>query len=90
MPALFMVRAQVSDPAIRKDFDRWYGEEHLPDALRGRVYYHPVPRGQEAAIGARLEAERRPPTAAEQAVLARSQGVNERDENPRAAGSARR
>ena len=33
-------------------------QEHLPDALRGRAYYHPVPRGQEAAIRARLEAWR--------------------------------
>jgi hypothetical protein len=35
MTAYFMVRAQVLDPAIRKDFDRWYQEEHLPDALKG-------------------------------------------------------
>jgi hypothetical protein len=34
MTAYFMVRAQVSDSAIRKDFDRWYGEDHLPDALK--------------------------------------------------------
>ncbi len=30
-------------------------QEHLPDALRGRTYYHPVPRGFEAEIRERLE-----------------------------------
>lgn len=34
MTALFIVRAQVLDPAIRSDFDRWYRDEHLPDALK--------------------------------------------------------
>ena len=34
MPAWLVVRAVVADPADRADFDRWYGEEHLPDALR--------------------------------------------------------
>ena len=34
MTALFMVRAQIADEAMRPDFDRWYHEEHLPDALR--------------------------------------------------------
>lgn len=34
MAALFIVRAQIQDPAIRDDFDRWYQDEHLPDALR--------------------------------------------------------
>ena len=34
MTTLFIVRAQVLDPAIRSDFDRWYREEHLPDALK--------------------------------------------------------
>jgi putative ATPase len=29
-------------------------QEHLPPALRGRRYYHPVPRGREAEIGERL------------------------------------
>ena len=35
MTAYFMVRAQVVDAAVKKDFDRWYQEEHLPDALKG-------------------------------------------------------
>jgi putative ATPase len=30
-------------------------QEHLPAALRGRTYYHPVPRGAEQEIRARLE-----------------------------------
>jgi putative ATPase len=34
-------------------------QEHLPDAVRGRTYYHPVPRGFEAEIRERL-ARRRP------------------------------
>jgi len=34
MTALFVVRAQVLDPAIRNDFDRWYQEDHLPAALK--------------------------------------------------------
>jgi len=34
MSGCFIVRAQVADAAIRKDFDRWYQEEHLPDALK--------------------------------------------------------
>jgi len=34
MSALFIVRAQVLDPAVRDDFDRWYRDEHLPDACR--------------------------------------------------------
>ncbi|MDH4324370.1 MAG: hypothetical protein OEW90_09565 [Betaproteobacteria bacterium] len=33
MTALFIVRAQV-DPLVRDAFDRWYQEEHLPDALK--------------------------------------------------------
>ena len=33
MTAFFMVRAQV-DAAVKKDFDRWYQDEHLPDALK--------------------------------------------------------
>ena len=32
--AVFMVRAVVADPADRPGFDRWYAEEHLPDAHR--------------------------------------------------------
>lgn len=35
MTAIFMVRAQVLDAAARKDFDRWYQDEHLPEALAG-------------------------------------------------------
>jgi hypothetical protein len=34
MTAFFVVRAQVLDSAIRNDFDRWYRDEHLPDALK--------------------------------------------------------
>ena len=34
MTACFLVRAQVLDAAIKKDFDRWYQEEHLTDALK--------------------------------------------------------
>lgn len=33
MPAYFIVRATVQDPAERNAFDRWYQDEHLPDAL---------------------------------------------------------
>ena len=29
-------------------------QEHLPDALRGRVYYRPTDRGAEKAIAERL------------------------------------
>jgi len=35
MTAYFMVRAQVKDASVRDEFDRWYQEEHLPDALNG-------------------------------------------------------
>ena len=31
--SFFVVRATVSDPARRAAFDRWYHEEHLPQAL---------------------------------------------------------
>jgi len=34
-------------------------QEHLPDALRGRVYYRPTDRGAEADIARRLEEWRR-------------------------------
>ena len=34
MTALFIVRAQVADENLRKDFDRWYRDEHLPDAVK--------------------------------------------------------
>jgi len=32
MTAIFIVRAQVADAALKGDFDRWYQDEHLPDA----------------------------------------------------------
>jgi putative ATPase len=35
--------------------DAEVAQEHLPDALRGRTYYHPVPRGVEVEIRERLE-----------------------------------
>jgi hypothetical protein len=35
MPAaFFVVRATVPDPARRAAFDKWYENEHLPDAVR--------------------------------------------------------
>jgi hypothetical protein len=35
MPAaFFVVRANVTDPAKRQTFDRWYAKEHLPDAVK--------------------------------------------------------
>lgn len=34
MKGCFIVRAQVPDAAIREAFDRWYQNEHLPDAVR--------------------------------------------------------
>ena len=33
-PTFFVVRATVSDPAKRAAFDRWYQNEHLPDAAK--------------------------------------------------------
>jgi hypothetical protein len=35
MTAYFIVRAQVVDAAVKDAFDRWYQDEHLPDALKG-------------------------------------------------------
>ncbi|MBE0627894.1 MAG: hypothetical protein IH606_24130 [Burkholderiales bacterium] len=35
MTAYFIVRAKLVDAALRGDFDRWYQNEHLPDALKG-------------------------------------------------------
>ena len=32
MPTFFIVRATIPDPAQRAAFDKWYAEEHLPDA----------------------------------------------------------
>lgn len=34
MTAYFIVRAQVVDAAVKEKFDRWYQNEHLPDALK--------------------------------------------------------
>jgi hypothetical protein len=34
MPTFFIVRATVADPAERAAFDRWYAQEHLPDAVK--------------------------------------------------------
>jgi hypothetical protein len=31
--ACFVVRAVVTDPADRPGFDRWYQDEHLPEAI---------------------------------------------------------
>ena len=33
MTACFIVRAQIVDAAAKDAFDRWYQDEHLPDAL---------------------------------------------------------
>ena len=32
--AYFIVRAEVPDAGDRAAFDRWYAEEHLPDAVK--------------------------------------------------------
>ena len=40
-------------PTTRPDAE--VTQDHLPDALRGRTYYHPVPRGREVDIRERLE-----------------------------------
>ena len=34
MTAVFMVRARIADAAIKEAFDRWYRDDHLPDALK--------------------------------------------------------
>jgi len=34
MSAYFMVRAQVVDPSVKDAFDKWYQDEHLPDAKK--------------------------------------------------------
>ena len=34
MAACFIVRAQVADSVVKSEFDRWYQDEHLPDALK--------------------------------------------------------
>ena len=33
-PTFFVVRATVPDPSKRAAFDRWYQNEHLPDAAK--------------------------------------------------------
>jgi len=33
MTACLIVRAQIVDAAVKDAFDRWYQDEHLPDAL---------------------------------------------------------
>ncbi len=30
--AVFMVRVELTDPSLRERFDRWYADEHLPEA----------------------------------------------------------
>ena len=39
MPAHLIVRAQVRDPKDRDPFDRWYNDEHFPQAVTA---WHPV------------------------------------------------
>jgi hypothetical protein len=34
LPAIFVVRATVPDASKREEFDRWYRDVHLPDAIR--------------------------------------------------------
>lgn len=34
MSAWFVVRAQLADPSVKDAFDRWYRDEHLPEAVR--------------------------------------------------------
>jgi hypothetical protein len=34
MSAWFMVRAKLVDASVKDAFDRWYQEEHLPDARK--------------------------------------------------------
>lgn len=34
MTARFIVRAKVGDATLRDAFDRWYHDEHLPDAFK--------------------------------------------------------
>ena len=39
MPAHLIVRAQVTDPKDKEAFDRWYNDEHLPQAVAA---FHPI------------------------------------------------
>lgn len=34
MTTYFIVRARVADESLREPFDRWYRDEHLPDAKK--------------------------------------------------------
>jgi hypothetical protein len=34
MSACWIVRAQLADASVRDAFDRWYRDEHLPDAVK--------------------------------------------------------
>ena len=34
MKALFIVRAQVVDLSVKDAFDKWYQDEHLPEAMK--------------------------------------------------------
>lgn len=34
MKAVFIVRAQVVDASVKDAFDKWYRDEHLPDAVQ--------------------------------------------------------
>jgi len=34
MPTYFIVRATVADPGKRAAFDKWYEQEHVPDAVK--------------------------------------------------------
>lgn len=34
MSACFIVRAQLVDPSIKDAFDKWYQDEHLPEAMK--------------------------------------------------------
>jgi putative ATPase len=61
--------------------DAQVDQAHLPAALRGRTYYHPVPRGFEAEIRARLERWR-----ARRGQPAASPGAPGADDAPRTAG----
>ena len=33
MPAILLMRARIAEGVVKADFDRWYGDEHMPDAL---------------------------------------------------------
>ena len=34
MSAVFIVKARVVDASVKDAFDRWYQDEHLPDAVK--------------------------------------------------------